>query len=163
MDGEEIVPSPREQDELRKERHNGKLGTDVEVHYVAPKINGIEATYKEGVGFGVSDTKIMVLNSNVGEGTKVKDLMQVVSVDSGSGPQSPKPKATWTRLRCMEIRPMELIKEGAKSVLGKQSRSREGSNLVEDEQIEVVKRGKSSADTSSEETAGVLMHPCGTQ
>jgi len=86
VDGEETVPSPREQDELRKERHNGKQGTDVEVHYVAPEINGIEATYKEGVGFGVSDTKIMVLNSNDGEGAKVEDLMQVVSVDSGSGP-----------------------------------------------------------------------------
>ena len=60
----------------------------------------------------------------------------------------------------MEIGPVELIKEGAKFVLGKRITSRKGSNLGEDEQLEVVKKGKSSVDSNSEEMAGVPMHLC---
>ena len=148
---------------LRKETHNRKQGANGELHYVAPEINGIGATNKERMGFGVTNTKGMGLNSKARDGVEVEDPMHVVNVDLGSGPQSPKTKATWTRLRRMEIEPVKLIKEGVKSVLGKRSTSKEGSNQVEDEQIEVVKQGKSSAKSNSEETAGVPMHPCRSQ
>ena len=63
-DGGATVPNPREQDELHKEVNYGKQGTYLEVKYVTIEINGIEATDKEGVGFGVFDTKVMVPNSN---------------------------------------------------------------------------------------------------
>ena len=113
------ILNPREQDELRKERNYGKQGKDLEVKYVATEINGIEVTDKEEVGFGVSNTKVTVPNSNARDIVEVEDPMHVVIADSRIGPQSPKPKATWTRLRRMEIGPVELINEGAKSVLGK--------------------------------------------
>ena len=130
---------------------------------MAPEINGMGATNKEGTGFGVTETISMGLISKTGCGNEGEDPMHVVSVDVGNGPQSPKTKAMWTRLRCMEIGPVELIKEGAKFVLGKRSTDREGSNQVEDEQIEVVKRGKSSMDSNSKELAGMPMHPCRSQ
>ena len=60
----------------------------------------------------------------------------------------------------MEVGYREFNKEEAKSVLGKRSTNREGNNQVEDEQVEVVKRGKSSIESNLEESAGVLMHPC---
>ena len=85
--------------------------------------------------------------------------MQLVSMEVRNGPQSPKTKATWTRLRHKEIGPQEFNREEAKSVLGKRSTNREGSSQVEDEHGEVVKRGKSSVKSNSEESAGVLMHP----
>ena len=51
----------------------------------------------------------------------------------------------------------------AKPVLGKRTTNREGSNQVEGEHVEVVKRGKRSVKYNSEELAGVLMHPCWSQ
>lgn len=45
--------------------------------------------------------------------------MHVVIAEFGVGPQSLKPKPTWTKLKRMEIRPVEFIKEGTKFVLGK--------------------------------------------
>ena len=47
--------------------------------------------------------------------------------------------------------------------MGKRSTNREGSNQVEGEHVEVVKRGKRSVKSNSEESVGVLMHPCWSQ
>ena len=50
-----------------------------------------------------------------------------------------------------------------KPVLGKRSTNREGSNQVEGEHVEGVKRGKRSMKSNSEEAVGVSMHPCRSQ
>ena len=82
----------------------------------------------------------------------------MVSVDVRNGPQSPNTKAMLTRLRRKVTEPQEFNKV-TKPVLGKRSTNREGSNHVEGEHVEVVKRGKRSMKSNSEEAAGVSMYP----
>ena len=105
--------------------HNGNQGAEKKVADVASEINGMESTNKEGTVFGVTETSSMGLSSKPGCGTEGEEHMHMVSVDVGNGPHSPKTKATWTRLRPMDIGPVELIKERAKSVLGKGSTHKE--------------------------------------
>ena len=70
---------------------------------------------------------------------------------------------SWVPFRCW----VSLFLTGFTS-FGSQSvsievRIREEPNQVGDEQIEVVKRGKSNVDFNSKESAGVPMHPCRSQ
>ena len=162
-DGKAKVPSPKEQDALCKEMHNGNQGTGGDLFDVASEINELGATNNEGLNADVIDNIDMGLFSNAECGIEGADPMQLVSMEVRNGPQSPKTKATWTRVRHKEIGPQEFNREEAKSVLGKRSTNREGSSQVEDEHGEVVKRGKSSVKSNSEESAGVLMHPCRSQ
>ena len=162
-DGRDRVSNPSEQDTLLADLPNGHQGTEKKVADVASEINGMESTNKEGPGCGVTNTRSMSFSSKPGCGTEGEEQMHVARVDFGIGPHSPKTKATWTRLRRMDIRPVELIKEGAKSVLGKRSTHREETSQNGEEQIEVVKRGRSNVDLNSKESAGVPMHPCRSQ
>ena len=59
------------------------------------EIKGIVETKTEDMGSAVS----MAPNSNVRVVVEVDDSMHVLHVDPSYGPQSPKQKATWTRLR----------------------------------------------------------------
>lgn len=49
----------------------------------------------------------------------------------------------------MEIGPVEFIKEGAKSVLGKKGTSKKESNTARDVQHAMVEQVKSSSDSNS--------------
>ena len=159
-DGKAKVPRPREQDALRKETHTGNQGTVGDSSDVASEVKELEDTNKEGSEAEVTKIIGMGLLSEVE--CDEADPMQVVGVDVGNGPQSPNPKATWTRIRCKVTEPQEVNKE-TKPVLGKRSTNREGSNQVKGEHVERVKRGKRSMKSNSEEAAGVSMHPCRSQ
>ena len=142
--------------------HTGNQGTTGDLSDVASKVNELENTNKEGLEAEVTETIGMGLLSNAEYGSDEADPMQVVSVDVGNGPQNPNTKATWTRLRRKVTEPQEFNKV-TKPVLGKRSTNREGSNHVEGEHVEVVKRGKRSVKSNSEESVGVLMLPCWSQ
>ena len=123
---------------------------------MATEITGSVETNMEGMGSEVYTAP----NSNVGVVVDVDDSMHVLPVDSGCGLQSPKQKASWSRLRRMEIGPVKFFKEGAKSVLGKRNTSCEESSTIGVAQHIVVKRVKSSGDSNLDETAGVPTYPC---
>nr|XP_023904552.1 uncharacterized protein LOC112016268 [Quercus suber] len=154
--GGDKLQNPREHDPLRDKGNNDKHGTTLEGANVATEIKeSMEATMK-----------VMGSSIYVEQSSKVDDVaesMQELPVDPVGGSQSPKKKPTWARLRRMEIGPVELFKEGAKSVLGKRMSSSEEPSQVEVEQSVEVKRVKSGGDSNSEETAGVSMHPCRAQ
>ncbi|KAK7850422.1 uncharacterized protein CFP56_000993 [Quercus suber] len=158
-DGGVAVQNPRDQDRRCKKGNCDKQGTVLEGAHVATDIKGCVETFTEDMGSAVA----AVQNSNKGVVVEVDDSMHGLPMDLGCGPQSPKQKATWTRLKRMEIGPVEFFKEGAKSVLGKRINIDTESSAVHAEQHAVVKRVKSSGDSNSEETAGVPMHPCRTQ
>ena len=162
MDGRAKVSRPREQDALHKETHTENQGTAGDSSDVASKVNELENTNKEGLEAEVTETIGMGLLSNAEYGSDEADPMQVVSVDVGNGPQNPNTKATWTRLRRKVTEPQEVNKE-TKPVLGKRSTNKEGSNQVEGEHVERVKRGKRSMKSNSKEAAGVSMHLCRSQ
>ena len=67
---------------------------------------------------------------------------------------------TWTRLVRMEVGPVGVLKEGAKSILGK----RNNLTMAIDGEVEVDKnlgkKGKVCEDITMTEAAGVLQHPC---
>ena len=78
-------------------------------------------------------------------------------------PQGLNKQRTWTRLACMDYGPMELLREGAKSILGKRiNHVRQLGSLDSfDEQAE--KRVKTGDGSQSIEMAGVSKHPCQAQ
>jgi len=146
------------------EGNNGNAGTNLEVGHDKAEIKGIRTTDKEGVGLGSSNTKATLSNSNVGESLDlVEDPMHMMVAESADGPQGPKARPKWTRLTSLEYGYVELIKEGAKSILGKRMKGKEESNLDRDKQDRMVKRGKISDDSNQDETAGVPVHPCRAQ
>ena len=161
-DGRGRVSNPTDQDTLH-DLHNGNHGAENKFAEVASEINGMEYTNKEGTAVEVTEQRSMNVSTKPGCDSVGEEHMHGVGVDVGNGPHSPKTKATWTRLRRMDIGPVELIKEGAKSVLGKRSTHREEPSQNGDEQIEVVKRGRSNVDFNSKESAGVPMRPCRSQ
>ena len=138
-DGRATVPRPREQDALRKEMHIENQGTVGDSSDVVAEVKELEDTNKEGSEAEVTKIIGMGLLSEVE--CDEADPMQVVGVDVGNGPQSPNPKAIWTRIRCKVTEPQEVNKE-TKPVLGKRSTNREGSNQGEGEHMEGVKRGE---------------------
>ena len=94
-DGKETVQNPKEQDESCKGGNYNKQGTNLEGAHMVTEIKGIVETNTEDMGSAVS----MAPNSNVRVVVEVDDSMHVLHVDPSCGPQSPKQKATWTRLR----------------------------------------------------------------
>lgn len=85
--------------------------------------------------------------------------MHVMKTEFGDGPYSPKAKPKWIRLTRMEFGTVELIKKGAKLVLGKRMKGKEECNLDRNEQSGVVKWGKTSVAFNQDETTGVPIHP----
>jgi len=158
-DGRGRVSNPKDKNTLHEDLHNGNHGAENKFADVASEINGMECTNKEGMALEVTEKRSMNFSTKPGCDSEGEEHMHVVGVDVGNGPHSPKTKPTWTRLRRMDIGPVELIKEGAKSVLGKRSSCREEPNQEGNEQIEVVKRGRSNVELNSKESVGVSMHP----
>ena len=163
-DGYFTANNPREQGVIHMKGNNGNVGTDLEVRHEKVEIKGIGTTDKEGVGLGSFDTKATLSNSNMGESLDLEeDPMHMMVAEFKDGPQGPKARPKWTRLTRMEYGFVELIKEGAKLILGKRIKGKEESSLDRDEQDGVVKRGKIGDDSNHDEMAGVPVHPCRVQ
>ena len=77
-----------------------------------------------------------------------------------SGPQRLEKQSKWTRLTRMDFGPVDLFKEGAKTILGK--RGSQGMQLdMNDKRDEhVEKKAKGWVDSEFVEAAGVWQHPC---
>ena len=77
-----------------------------------------------------------------------------------SGPQSGEKQSRWTRLTRMDFGPVDLFKEGAKTILGK--RGSQGMQLdMNDKRDEhAKKKAKGWVDSEFVEAAGVWQHPC---
>ncbi|KAK9983217.1 hypothetical protein SO802_032742 [Lithocarpus litseifolius] len=123
--------------------------------------NGNVGADKESRDFRDQTFDASVSNSNM-----VIDLVptaqgshvQIIEAESGSGEGKKQPK--WTRLVRMDYGPIELLKEGAKSILGKRSLQPTYEEGMEDSQHCAAKRGKVEDDPTIMEAAGVLQHPC---
>ena len=74
-DGRAKVPSPREQDALRKETHTGNQGTAGDSSNVASEVNELGDTNKEGLEAEVTETIAMGLLSNAEYGFDEADPM----------------------------------------------------------------------------------------
>ena len=80
--------------------------------------------------------------------------------EEGAGLSSNKKKNTWTRLVRMNVGPIGILKEGAKSILGKRNMLEVFSiGEIEDDKCK-GKMGKVSDESIMNEVAGVLNHPC---
>ena len=84
--------------------------------------------------------------------------VQVNEAESGPGEGKKQPK--WTRLVRMECGPVEQLKEGAKSILGKRSVQPVNEDEMVYSQHSEAKRGKVDDESTIFEAAGVLQHPC---
>ena len=60
----------------------------------------------------------------------------------------------------MDVRPMEIIKEGARSILGKRNMLAMVADGEAEDTMSTGKRGKIGEDLHMLEVAGVLNHPC---
>ena len=80
--------------------------------------------------------------------------------EEGAGLSSNKKKNTWTRLVRINVGPIGILKEGAKSILGKRNMLEVFSiGEIEDDKCK-GKMGKVSDESIMNEVAGVLNHPC---
>ncbi|KAL0012666.1 hypothetical protein SO802_007774 [Lithocarpus litseifolius] len=150
--------------EMASENEKGKskiVGDDNVISGERGANNGKVGADKESRDFRAQTFDASVSNSNV-----VTDLIptaqgshvQIIEAESGSGEGKKQPK--WTRLVRMDYGPVELLKEGAKSILGKRSLQPMYEEGLEDSQHSAAKRGKVEDDSTTMEAAGVLQHPC---
>ena len=123
--------------------------------------HGIVVVDKESRDLRAQTLDVPALNSKV-----VNDLAppaqgsHVQVNEAESGPVEGKKQPKWTRLVRMDGGPVELLKEGAKSILGKRSLQPVNEDEMEDNQHSEAKRGKVDDDSTIIEAAGVLKHPC---
>ena len=75
-------------------------------------------------------------------------------------PQGLEKQRTWNRLARMDYRPVELLKEGAKSILGKRINHVQQLGSLDSIDEQVGKRVKTGDVSQSIELAGVSEHPC---
>ena len=104
-----------------------------------------------------------VHNSSLDVGTDLVPVIYkkyVYCTEEGARLSSNKKKNTWTRLARMDVGPVEILKEGAKSILGKRNMFEVFSiGETEDEKCK-GKRGKVNDELNMNEVAGELNHPC---
>ena len=67
---------------------------------------------------------------------------------------------TWTRLVQMDVRPVGVLKEGAKYILGKRSNLAMVADGEAEADKNIGKKGKVCEDLTMTEVVGVLQHPC---
>ena len=135
----------------------GLGGDDLSRHEVRVENHGLEGLDKEN-----RDTCSLVLgvpNSSVDEGTDLVQSLQPEHVER-AGLSELKKQPTWTRLVRMDVRPMEIIKEGARSILGKRNMLAMVADGEAEDTMSTGKRGKIGEDLHMLEAAGVLNHPC---
>ena len=105
-----------------------------------------------------------VQNSSLNGGTDLAPATQqgehVPSNEEGAGLSNIKKQATWTRLVRMDVGPVGIIREGAKSILGKRNMLAVLANGEAEGKNSKGKRGKACEDSNMNEAAGVLKHPC---
>ena len=77
-----------------------------------------------------------------------------------NGSQKLVKQSRWSRLTRMDLRPVDLFKEGAKSILGKRSNQCIQQDLFDKGDEQVEKKAKSKEGSEIFEAAGVLQHPC---
>ena len=77
-----------------------------------------------------------------------------------NGLQRVEKQSRWTRLTCMDFVPMDLFKEGAKSILGKRGSQGMQQDMFDKGDEQAEKKAKSGDGSESFEAAGVLQHPC---
>ena len=159
---------------------------------VADDSRRVETATKVGDGKRIDENKVnikivleisLVNPVNPGEKSTGKDDMDEITFGeivgpSGDGlrildgpmnksgiirPQGLDKQHTWTRLARMDYGPVELLKEGAKSILGK--RINQGQQQVSLDSIDeqAGKKVKSRDVSQSIEAAGVSEHPCQAQ
>jgi len=79
------------------------------------------------------------------------------------GPQGLDKQSKWTRFTRMDFGPMDLLKEGAKSILGKRGSQGMQQDVFDKGDELAEKRVKSGDGSQLFETAGVSKHPCQAQ
>ena len=78
----------------------------------------------------------------------------------GVGSNKIRKPSTWTRLVRMEFGLVGVLKEGAKSILGKRNNLTMGVNGEAEADKNIGKKGKVCEDLIMTEAVGVLQHPC---
>ena len=97
------------------------------------------------------------------EGTEVATAtceVHVQSMAEGVGLCNIKKPSTWTRLTQMDVRPVGLLKEGAKSFLGKRQKVAVLDDREAEKDSKNGKKLKVGEDFTMNEAAGVVQHPC---
>ena len=96
----------------------------------------------------------------------IKGLMDQVDAQGNrqqikaSGPQRMEKQSRWTRLTRMELGPVDLFKEGAKTILGKRGSKGMQLDMHDKSDERAEKKVKGWDDSKIVEAAGVLQHPC---
>ena len=94
--------------------------------------------------------------STDGLGAFTRPMNQIVA----NGLQRVEKQSRWTRLTRMDFGPMDLFKEGAKSILGKRGSQGMQQDMFDKGDEQAEKKAKSGDGFESFEAAGVLQHPC---
>ena len=119
-----------------------------------------------GVEKGAGDFDSLILGGQklcLHEGSKVapKPHDEHVQISkAGVGLTNTRKLSTWTRLVRMEVGPVGVLKEGAKSILGKRNNLNMGVDGEVETEKNIGKKGKICENLSMTEAAGVLQHPC---
>ena len=77
-----------------------------------------------------------------------------------NGSQKLVKQSRWSRLTRMDLGPVDLFKEGAKSILGKRSSQCIQQDIFDKGDEQAEKKAKSKEGSEIFEAAGVLQHPC---
>ena len=77
-----------------------------------------------------------------------------------NGPQKAVKQSRWSRLTRMDLGPVDLFKEGEKSILGKRSSQCIQQDMFDKGDEQVEKKAKSREGSEIFKAAGVLQHPC---
>ena len=150
------------------------------------RVLGLKMTkriYDNNVNIEISPELSLANSVNPGEGSTGKDDMDEITVGEIIGPsvdglrvldgpmheagiirpQGLDKQRTWTRLACMDYGPMELLKEGAKSILGKRINHVQQLGSLDSIDEQTGKRVKTGDVSQSIEATGVSEHHCQTQ
>ena len=104
-----------------------------------------------------------VQNSCLHEGTELAPTTHEVHVqiiEDGVGLSNIKRPSTWTRLAWMDVGLVGILKEGAKSILGKRHKLVVLADGEVEDDSNNGKKGKVGEDLTMNEAVGVLQHPC---
>jgi len=77
-----------------------------------------------------------------------------------NGPQRVEKQSSWTRLTHMDFGLVDLLKEGAKSILGKRGSQGMQQDMFDKGDEQAKKKAKSGDGFETFEAAGVLQLPC---
>ena len=139
----------------------GLVGAEFADHGDWAENHGLGEVDMENRVSGVVD--LGVHSSSIEVGSDLAPALHKEHVDcteDGAGLNSNKKKNTWTRLARMEVGPVEMLKEGAKSILGKRNMLEVFSFRDTKDDKCKGKRGKVNNELNMNEAAGVLYHPC---